>query len=94
MVSDKAYLNQWAVYEVESDGSIHFVGFNVESRAWEVSPCMLSFNKTLRSGISRNNKEYFLVGPHHQSDSLAISTWRSWSSIRNVPLWADITKEY
>ena len=93
MVSDQVYLNQWSVKEVESDGSHHFVGFNIQSRQVIVSPCIISFLKRTQLGVTRNEKKYFLVGEPGRSD-FSEKVWEDWCKERNVPVGLDITKEY
>jgi len=92
---NSVYLNQWSIKEIESDGSHHFIGFDLNSRQIVVSPCIISFLKSTRTGITRNEKQYFLVGEPGSSTSIE-KVWETWCKERSIPEleWVDITKEY
>lgn len=92
MVSNKTSLIQWLVKEVEEDGSIHFVGFSSSTRLFTVSQCIISFNKSIKVGFTKNEDQYFLSGQPGSPGSE--SAWNDWCKSRNISVGLDITKEY
>jgi hypothetical protein len=92
MVRNKVYLVNWIAREIEADWSTHFIGLDQRSGLLVVSPCIISFDKNLKVGITRNENQFFISGPPGMVE--APTFWEDWCKNRGITAWQDVTKEY
>jgi len=85
-------LSSWRIVEV-TDGSHHFVGWNVTHREGRVSQDILEFDPAQRCGVTGSGRSYQLAGPPG-SDRDGEYVLQRWLEINKEAEVRDVSEEY
>lgn len=92
-------LSRWVVYEVpaptgrENSKDHHFCGWNVTEGEGRVSSKIVAWNRETRTGITRSDRKYKLVGESALNMDAAY-VWERWKQINSITEFVDVSALY
>ena len=88
----EATLIRWRVFETERRER-HFAGHCIESGRGRVSSAIISFDFSMRAGVTVSGRKYVLSGGPGYDDE-ALYVWLSWAARNSVEEAKDVSEEY